>query len=191
MIRSQSNNTNSNSKSCHCYCILQLFTVNNGESRLVSGCEAQCFWLRQRVLLQKCIKAPEWLRLETSFAEPGQGQLRGLLARCVSGLGCQESSTFRTFAGNVDVIQLTTPLWIILENVDLGDGDEGSGANMVSHMLGSIGYTTRSLIHTVNVVWTPVQSPIFDLSGLSLELWSVQIEFTAVWCVILVYLYQY
>ena len=49
-------------------------------------------------------------------------------------------------------IQLTTPLWITLENVDLGDGDEGSGANMVSHMLGSIGYTTRSLIHTVNVV---------------------------------------
>ena len=62
-------------------------------------------------------------------------------------LSLQESSSFKTFAGNLDVLILSSPLWVILENVDLGS-DEGADSNsaMVSEQLASVGYTTRRLL---------------------------------------------
>ncbi|CAK9058042.1 unnamed protein product [Durusdinium trenchii] len=59
----------------------------------------------------------------------------------------QESSSFKTFAGNLDVLSLSSPLWVILENVDLGS-DEGADSNsaMVSEQLASVGYTTRLIL---------------------------------------------
>lgn len=63
--------------------------------------------------------------------------------------GLQESSTFKTFAGNMDVLKETRPLWCLLENVDPGDSpsEEDSTTNVISKMLAESGYATRHLFH--------------------------------------------
>lgn len=60
---------------------------------------------------------------------------------------CQESSTFRTFAGTIDAISVTRPLWVILENVDMGDSsDDDSNSAIVAKILLEAGYETRNMV---------------------------------------------
>ena len=58
----------------------------------------------------------------------------------------QESSSFKTLAGNLDAIKISRPLWVLLENVDLGDSsdDDSNGAMLTAAML-DVGYCTRTL----------------------------------------------
>ncbi len=49
----------------------------------------------------------------------------------------------------------TKPLWVMLENVDLGDVTEGgSNAAMVHHALDDAGYTDRSFYDKLVVTYT-------------------------------------
>lgn len=60
----------------------------------------------------------------------------------------QESSTFRTFAGNISLLKITQPLWAILENVDMGQGDvseSDSNVGMIHRALDQAGYEMRAL----------------------------------------------
>lgn len=60
---------------------------------------------------------------------------------------CQESSTFRTFAGTIDAISVTRPLWVLLENVDMGDSsDDDSNSAIVAKILLEAGYETRNMV---------------------------------------------
>ena len=62
----------------------------------------------------------------------------------------EESSSFRTFAGNMDFLAHCKPLWFFLENVDLGDcSEEDSNGAIISQSLNDIGYTTRTLSYIV------------------------------------------
>ena len=59
----------------------------------------------------------------------------------------QETSTFRTFAGNIDLLKETKPLWVILENIDMSDGpgseSDSSNTSVISRMLADANYTSR------------------------------------------------
>ena len=58
----------------------------------------------------------------------------------------QETSTFRTFAGNIDLLKETKPLWAILENIDMSDGpgsESDSSTAVISRMLSDANYTCR------------------------------------------------
>eukprot|EP00434_Breviolum_minutum_P013762 symbB.v1.2.012139.t1/scaffold829.1/size159244/9 len=63
-----------------------------------------------------------------------------------------ESSSFKTLAGNLDVLKTSCPLWAILENVDLGDSsdDDSNGAMLKGAML-DVGYCTRSLSWPIKI----------------------------------------
>ena len=63
----------------------------------------------------------------------------------------EESSSFRTFAGTIETIETTQPLWILLENVDMGDcsNDDSNGA-VVARVLSDVGYTSRSLANELS-----------------------------------------
>ena len=59
-------------------------------------------------------------------------------------LSFEESTTFQTFSGTLGVLKMTQPLFVILENVDLGDpNDSDSNAAMVKYALDSVGYNCR------------------------------------------------
>lgn len=54
---------------------------------------------------------------------------------------CQDASSFKTFRGNISLIELAQPLWVVLENVDLGNvADETSNGAMVRQALLDQGY---------------------------------------------------
>ncbi len=57
----------------------------------------------------------------------------------------QESTTFKTLAGNIEVLAEARPLWIVLENVDItSDGtDDDSNAAIIARMLLECGYASR------------------------------------------------
>ena len=57
----------------------------------------------------------------------------------------QESTTFKTLYGNIEVLAEARPLWIVLENVDItSDGtDDDSSAAIIAKMLSECGYASR------------------------------------------------
>lgn len=58
----------------------------------------------------------------------------------------EESSSFRTFAGTIQTIESTNPLWILLENVDMGDcSDDDSNGAVVARVLSDLGFEARPL----------------------------------------------
>ncbi|CAK9039627.1 unnamed protein product [Durusdinium trenchii] len=56
----------------------------------------------------------------------------------------QESSSYRTFAATLDLAESVAPLWLILENVDLGDcSNADSNGATISRLLSEAGFVTR------------------------------------------------
>lgn len=56
----------------------------------------------------------------------------------------QDSTSYRTFKGNLDVLNYSRPMWVALENVDVGDcSDDDSNGAVISKLLKETGYHTR------------------------------------------------
>ena len=57
----------------------------------------------------------------------------------------KDSSSFKTFEGNMNVVAETNPLWFSLENVDPGDcSDEESNGAVIARTLSEAGFETRT-----------------------------------------------
>ncbi|CAK8999629.1 unnamed protein product [Durusdinium trenchii] len=59
----------------------------------------------------------------------------------------QDSTSYRTFKGNLDVLNYSRPMWVALENVDVGDcSDDDSNGAVISKLLKETGYHTRMVL---------------------------------------------
>ncbi|CAK9032499.1 unnamed protein product [Durusdinium trenchii] len=80
----------------------------------------------------------------------------------------QESSSFQTFCGNLDVLDECRPLWFLMENVDMGDpADDNSNSAAIQKLLRESGYTVRMVLLKASDFALPQRRKRLFLIGVS------------------------